>query len=187
VAATSAQASYNAEQGRKALEALAPSSPCEEEGTCGPQDPGELYKVGCNVWATIHFRFVVIGLHGNEVYALGYFHCSKPQAHFGLQVCVQDETAVEIPGDGGGWTFGHKYENYGGEEACTKEDPETGTHGKTEASVGCEDPAQTENYRAWVWGRSWGSWGSVDGWNVSVVRWSGVVCEHTAHAPGTEP
>jgi YD repeat-containing protein len=155
----------------------------EEEGICGGEDPGDLADGGCRVWTTIHFNL-------DSIYAYGYFSCTAPVGHFELQVCIQEETSTVLyPGQVIEKSYpNHGFANYGGSEGCTKGDQYSDkASGKNEASVGCEDPARSENYRSWVWGRTW--WpGLFDytGWGVSDVRWSGPVCEPSTHGAGMQ-
>lgn len=56
-----------------------------------------------------------------------------------------------------------------------------------EATVSCENPAKSQEYRSWVWAHVWGpGLHNVTGWGVSDVRWAGAACEPTTHGPGTE-
>jgi hypothetical protein len=120
----------------------------------------------------------------NDVYAYGYLRCNTSVKHAELQVCVQEETSTVLnPGqviessDPNG-----EFANYGGSEGCTKGDPVSGTRARVEASVSCEDPPRSEEFRSWVWAHVWGPGEfNVTGWGVSDVRWSPSACEPSTH------
>ncbi len=187
-AATAAQQVANAEQARKAQEDASrpPEEGCDgDAGPCEGEDPGDLERGGCRVWTTIHFDAFEA-----EVYAYGYFSCNTPVGHFELQVCVQEETSTVLyPGQVIEESAPNgKFANYGGSEGCTKGDQfSDNSKGRIKASVSCEDPARSEEYRSWVWGRTW--WPHLfeyTGWAVSAVRWSGPACEPSTHGAGMQ-
>jgi DNA-binding beta-propeller fold protein YncE len=139
VAATSALATYNEEQARKAQVAAA----CNEEiEGCGPDPAHGPNPWGCRVWASWGHGLSL----SNYIAVYAHWSCVIAPAHIEVQVAllaVINGKYVQFGTAGGeSWYYPENSESYHKGYTCT--------------------PGQV--YQAWVWGRSWDGFTTNTNW-----------------------